>query len=124
MAIKQETFVIDGASYTVSTFPATKGIQVLKQLTKLIGPSIAQMFTPAEDGESNVSLAMEALLDHIDDVAVDSLLQTLITGVTKDNMAISFDTEFSGNYLHLFNLAKKVVEVNYGDLFQLAGFAE
>jgi hypothetical protein len=41
--IKQKTTTINGEEFLLSTIPATKGIKLLKQLTKLIGPSFTEL---------------------------------------------------------------------------------
>lgn len=120
--LKQKEVNVGGEQYLISTLPATKGLKVLKSLTKLLGPAFAEL-TKGGDGEevNLVSLAVEKLIDNLDNCDVESLVVSLMTCVTKQNMAINFDMEFAGSYDKLFLLAKEVVDLNYGSVFTLVG---
>lgn len=126
--IKQKTTTIDGDEYLLSTIPATKGIKLLKQLTKLIGPSFTELLKSGEEDSAGVNpmgLAMEKLFDNLDTVDVESLIKELVSSsATKGSMAINFDMEFSGEYGKLFTLVKEIVEFNYGSVFTLFGSEE
>lgn len=123
MAIDQKVVELNGNEYIIDALPATKGIVVLKQLTKLLGPSVSHLFNPVE-GENSMNKAVSALMESVDSVNLESLLKDLMASVTKNNVAINFDREFRGQYDLLFMLSKEVIELNYGSLFQIAGFAE
>jgi len=124
--IKQKTCTIGGEEFLLSTIPATKGIKLLKQLTKLIGPSFTEILKGAEDKDSNpMGLAMEKLFDNLDAVDVESLVKELVaSSATKGSMSINFDMEFAGDYGKLFTLIKEIVEFNYGSVFTLFGSEE
>ena len=127
--IKQKTTTINGEEFLLSTIPATKGIKLLKQLTKLIGPSFTELLKGGESGEkadaNPMGLAMEKLFDNLDTVDVESLIKELVSAsATKGSMAINFDMEFSGEYGKLFTLVKEIVEFNYGSVFTLFGSEE
>ena len=123
MAIDQKVVELNGNEYIIDALPATKGIVVLKQLTKLLGPSVSHLFNPVE-GENSMNKAVSALMESVDSVNLESLLKDLMASVTKNNVSINFDREFRGQYDLLFMLSKEVIELNYGSLFQIAGFAE
>ena len=126
--IKQKTTTINGEEFLLSTIPATKGIKLLKQLTKLIGPSFTELLKGGENTDDSVSpmgIAMEKLFDNLDTVDVESLIKELVaSSATKGSMAINFDMEFSGEYGKLFTLVKEIVEFNYGSVFTLFGSEE
>lgn len=124
MAIKQKTTTINGEEYLLSTFPAGKGLKILKQLTKLVGPAFAEMLKggdPESNTENAMSLALEKLFDNLDCVDVESLVKELITSATKGSVTINFDMEFSGEYDKLFQLVQEIVEFNFGNVFTLFG---
>ena len=123
MAIDQKVVELNGNEYIIDALPATKGSVVLKQWTKLLGPSVSHLFNPVE-GENSMNKAVSALMESVDSVNLESLLKDLMASVTKNNVAINFDREFRGQYDLLFMLSKEVIEWNYGSLFQIAGFAE
>ena len=117
--IKQKTVTIEGDEYLLNSMPATKGLKCLKQITKVVGPAIAEL-----DGEESFMKVIGKLLDNLDSVDVESLVKELVASAAKGNMAINFDTEFSGDYVKLFNLVKEIVEFNFGSVFTLVGITD
>jgi hypothetical protein len=126
--IKQKTVTINSEDFLLSTIPATKGIKLLKQLTKLIGPSFTELLKGGDDVTPNANpmgLAMEKLFDNLDTVDVESLIKELVAlSATKGSMSINFDMEFAGDYGKLLMLVKEIVEFNYGSVFTLLGSEE
>lgn len=121
MALKQTTVTIKDTEFLITSFPATKGIKYLKQLTKLIGPSFAKM---SKEG-SSIGDALEVLFDNMDSVNVEELIKGMVVdGATKGSVAISFDMEFSAEYDKLFELVQKIVEHNFQGVFTLLGSNE
>lgn len=117
--IQQKTVTVLGTDYLLTQFPAIKGTRVLKQLTKLVGPSIAAL---QSDSGNKVGAALEALFDNLDG-PVEELLIALVQTATKGNMPINFDMEFAGEYDRLFLLVKEIVEFNFGSVFTMFGSA-
>lgn len=123
--IKQKDVVVSGTEYKLTQFPATKGVALLKQLTKLLGPSFAEMAKGAEGADGVMGLAMEKLIENLDNVNVEELVKYLVmNGASKGSAAIEYDTEFAGEYDKLFKLVQEVVEFNFGSVFTLLGGAE
>lgn len=122
MALTQKIVTIDNIDYQLTAFPATRGIRVFKVLAKLIGPAFKAL-TEAENEEAASAQAVATLLESMEEVAVEDLLKDLMTCVSKNNMAIQFDTEFQADYGRLVKLAQEVVSLNYGSLFQMLGTA-
>lgn len=118
MAIKQKTVVIGEEEFLLNTLPATKGLKLLKQITKLVGPAFGEILK-GEDGGMNA--AIEKLIENLDQVEVEVLVKELVSSATKGTIVINFDSEFSGEYDKLFKLVKEVVEFNYGSVFTLVG---
>ncbi len=115
--ITQKQVTIDGINYTLSAFPATRGLRIMKELTKLVGPSFAA-WAKGEDGIAGV---VTKLVENLDAVNVETLVKEIVSGATKDNMSINFDIEFAGNYMVLFKLVKEVIEFNFGGVFTNLG---
>ena len=126
MAIEQKTVNVDGTEYMLTQFDGEKGFIVMQKLLKVIGPVLAGLSGSGKEGEENVTLgdALKDLFVKIDDPTIFALVRELISTVSKDTMAISFKTEFAGNYKRLFALVQEVVEFNYGNVFTLGGSAE
>ena len=121
MAIKQRTVKIGEDEFLITSLPATKGLKILKQLTKLIGPAFSELIKGEQEGVNPVSIAMEKLFDHLDSVDVEVLIKEIISSATKGTITINFDAEFSGDYDRLFTLTKEIVEFNFGSVFTLLG---
>lgn len=117
MALKQKQVIIGDDTFMLQTIPATKGLKLLKQITKLIGPAFGEL-TKAEGG---VTQAIEKLVENLDQVEIELLVKELCASATKGTMTINFDIEFAGEYGKLFQLTKEVVEFNYGSVFTLVG---
>ena len=117
MAIGQKHVTIQGTEYLITHFPAMRGTRVLKQLTKLIGPSFATL-----QGGGDIGSALNILFDNLDD-NVEKLIVELVSTCSKGSMGINFDMEFAGEYDKLFLLVKEVVEFNFGSVFTLLGSA-
>lgn len=120
--IKQKTININGEDFIINTLPATKGLKVLKQLTKLIGPAFSELIKGGEGSDVNpVSVAMEKLFDNLDSVDIEVLVKELVSSASKGSIAINFDMEFAGDYAKLFSLVREIVEFNFGNVFTLFG---
>ena len=124
--IEDATLTIEGEVFTISPFPAFKGLKYLKQITKIVGPSVAILF--AEGGKDNVveqlgspDKAVELLVQNFEGDSVENLIKELIKSVTKNGQELIFDLEFQADYGKLFKLITEVVKVNYGSVFQAGG---
>ena len=116
MAIQQKSVSINGEDFLLTQFPATKGIKILKQLIKLIGPAAAEIFK-----EGDIGGAVGKLVENLDQVDVENLLKEMVATAAKGNVAINFDNEFAGEYAKLLKLVKEIVEFNFGDVFTILG---
>jgi hypothetical protein len=116
MAILQKNVTVDSEEFMITQFPATKGIRILKQLIKLVGPAAAEIFKDGDIGQ-----AVAKLVENMDSVDVEALLKELIGSVSKGSMAINFDNEFAGEYAKLLKITREVVEFNFGNVFTALG---
>ncbi|QYW06633.1 hypothetical protein uav_102 [Pseudomonas phage UAVern] len=117
MAIGQKHVTIHGTEYLITHFPAMRGTRVLKQLTKLIGPSFATL-----QAGGDLGTALNILFDNLDQ-NVEQLIVELVSTCSKGSVGINFDMEFAGEYDKLFLLVKEVVDFNFGSVFTLLGSA-
>lgn len=116
--LAQKNVTIDGEDFQITTFPATRGFRILKELTRLLGPAFAEW---AKGGEDGMALAVNAIVDNLDSVNVENLVKELISSVSKGSVAVNFDMEFAGNYNKLFLLVREVIQLNYGSVFTVLG---
>lgn len=120
---------LDDRIYFVTQYPATKGVKLLANLAKLLGKPLVMLtggnmdteVKPEALGEAFESIAMQLSDDDFLDLITNILSSTQIQmdGKTRD---IVFNTDFSGNYLHLFKLIKEILFFQYNDfLGQITG---
>lgn len=120
---KTEEKSIDGSTYAVSQFSATKSLKMFHRLGKMIGPAFGALTGGAALGDvanANVSAesfgaAIKALFDACDETVFERTVKDLLETTTKDGKPINFDLDFSGNIGSLFKVLAFVLEVNYSD---------
>ena len=126
--MKQETKLINGVTYKVTTMDALTALSVQAKLLKLLGGSFSEL-TGGADKES-ISKAIAKLTDNIDDHNVISLITKLFekgvffvdtkTGTAVDT-PIEFNTYFSGKTGDMWLVAMFILQVNFGDIMGKLG---
>jgi hypothetical protein len=116
---------IDGAEYSVTQFPARRGLALKIKLVKLIGPALAEAaggldlkegvnLQEAEIDTGFMGKAVEKLVEGMDDSTGDLILD-LLSMTRKNGQELKeavFDTEFAGDYLTLYKVLGFVIQVN------------
>lgn len=115
----QKIINIDDDTYVINAFLASKGLRIKAKLIKYAGTSLSDALG-AEDESTIIDLISKVFTDMTEDQYVE-LVKEIMSGVTKNNMAIDFDKEFQLNYGNLFKMIKEVLQFNYNDLFSLLG---
>lgn len=125
--IETQEKIIDGATYSVTQFPARRALRLKARLMKLFGPVLAQLFVAAtsktQDNNDFVK-AIEILGDHIDENTFESLCMELMVGVRKNGHELTpatIDLEFAGDIATLYQVLWFVIEVNFANFFSLIG---
>lgn len=126
MAIQQKEIELNGDKFLITTFPAMKGMNYLKRLTRLVGPAMMAANGEGDvlEGKSAMQVAVEALVDATDKVGVEQLILDLLSGTTLGGKEINFDQYFSANYGTLFKLLFEVLKLNYGNFIEAITTAE
>jgi len=107
---------IDGDTWSINPFPATKGMGYIKRLLKVFGESFAAL-TTASTEEDAIQVAVKHLIENIDKDDVVGLVKDLLSGIEKNGAKVNFDMEFARRYGVLFKVTKFVVQENFGDFF-------
>jgi hypothetical protein len=126
--MKQETKVINGTQYKVTTMDALSALSVQAKLAKLLGGS----FGALTGGMSKEALsdAITALTEQIDDVNVVNLITKLFDKgvfhvVIKDGVEIDtkvdFNSHFSGKIIDMWLVVMFILEVNFKDVLGKLG---
>ncbi|CEF89176.1 hypothetical protein [Pseudomonas phage vB_PaeM_PAO1_Ab17] len=124
MARKQHSIEINGDRFLITSMPATTGLTHLKMLTKLLGPALAEAGAGSKEGAGSLDIAtlVGKVITRIDEVEVEKMIIGMMTSVSKNNMEINFNEEFSADFGKLFQLVTEVVKLNFGSVFQALGF--
>lgn len=119
---------VDGVEYSVTYFSATKSLEVLVELSKIAGESVAALFSESGsildvDAGKILPAAIKGLVSNLDKTTTVALIKTLCDSVSKNGQPILpvFDIEFAGRTGHLLKLVKSVIGVQYGDLKNVLG---
>ena len=116
--IHTREILVDGESYKVTQFSASKGMKLLTRLIKILGEPMASFFSnPDAEQEMAFQVALAALSDKLDEDVVLATVKELIDSLSDGDGQISFDTHFAGRFGHLFKVLGKILEVQYGDFF-------
>lgn len=107
-------------SYLITAFLTSKGLRIKSKIIKYFGASLTEAFSSEEDDTSIIAMIANVFEEITEDQFVE-LVKEILSGVTKSNMPINFETEFQLNYLNLYKLIKEVIEFNYNDLFSALG---
>lgn len=126
-----KTVEIDGQKYLIGALPTSSSLKVLTLITKKILGPIGRAFenVPAGkienilDADFDISAALTALADNLDQDEVVETIQTLFSMVKPfGKESLNFESlaqEYSMS--HVFILIKEAMEVNYGDFLEGSG---
>lgn len=113
-------------TYTITKFPATKGIKYSKLVAKMLKPIFDKMASASAEtnGEGGVLMSdlIGIFLDQFDNID-ENVLKNMVmeaTGMSSD----TFEYEFSGSFMTLYQLIQEIVTFNFPDLFMLLGLQE
>ncbi len=113
---------VDGESYMVHAFPATKALKILTRLTKLVGEPLS-VFGGGIDGKAEelIPKAVRALAERLDENDVELLVKDILRSVSHGGVSVAdkFETHFQLKFGHLFKLLASVLKFQYGDFFSV-----
>ena len=124
MARDAQRKVINGHEWEVYPWDAMHGLRMQARLAPVVKSAIG-----AAEGSDlmgmDVSKVVDGLLGAIDDESTPKLIRDMMHGVRVDGQDMSMDRPFNdmfaANYAELYQGLWFVVEVNFGDLFTMAG---
>lgn len=130
--IESKKFDIHGHEYIITTYPGTKGLQILIKLTKylqIISEPLKKLEIPninainissLMDSDIGIKLIAE-LINQLPTVMGDDFtpfVKDLLSSTIRDTKDLSkdecFNDIFAGNYGELFAVMIKILQVNYG----------
>lgn len=121
-----QTKEINGIKFTVSPLLTSEGLIVMSRIMKLLGPTAAGALQEGKgiDSEINLSGALNALAERLDETLVLDTIKKLVNdrstqvgtpegGATQ----LNFELQFQGEFVTLMQVVQLAFEVNYGDFF-------
>lgn len=141
MGIKKHETIIDGFKITTVNFDGRSGIRYQVKLIKILGPGVAKVvFSFIKTSGKDVKLlnllntefdlsvvgdGISNLLSTMDEDSTFELVMNLVSTTRVDGKELSntavFDDLFAGNYGLLYKILAFVLEVNFGNLFNMDG---
>lgn len=122
--MERKTVSVDGKSYVINPYMASKGIRLLARLTKTLGLPLAHLLGGGGKADAGVvlPLAIQALTDRMEEEAVLQLIKDVLSSTLYENIPVSdvFDEHFQGGYGRLFKLLGEVVRYQYEDFLSVA----
>lgn len=109
MAIETKTITIDGRAYLFKQYSAAVGLPMMNKILRLIGPTLEA------HTQRDTKLVATTLLDQLFEPEVEELFNELVGTATRDGESIDYDTEFSGEYDHLFKFIMFAIQFHFGD---------
>jgi hypothetical protein len=116
---------IDGQAYEFYYLPPSKAIRILTRLAKLVlgpfglaigggGTSLANL----AGSEITLDKAFEKLSENLSEEEVERTIKELLSYVRLGTgMEMQIDIQFQGKIMHMLNVTRKALEVNYQDFF-------
>lgn len=112
---------VDGETFTIRKYPATKGIRFQKYLLKVGGSAYIQ----SQSEDATIADVINKVLENLDDID-ESIIKEMITfAVVHPQMSdAKFETHFAGRTVTMFKLLKEIVFYNFDDVFTILGLGE
>ena len=122
--VKEKT--INGSKYTTTQFPAMRALRLQTKLIKLLGPSLACVFSSYDqkNPDKNLAEAIKMLADVLDEDTFEKLVLEILQMTRKSGFELkkeNIDSEFAGNLNELFKVIQFVLEANFSDFFSEEG---
>ena len=124
MAREAQTKVINGHEWQVYPWDAMHGIRMQARLAPVVQAALGSA-KGADLMNMDVAEVVSGLLGAIDDERTPKLIRDMMHGVRVDGQDMSMDRPFNdmfaANYGELYQGLFYVLQVNFGDLFTMAG---
>lgn len=135
----EDQFEIDGETYKVKHFSATRGTKIFARLLKFAGEPLSKFLSAGKSLKENDDLqadavlgqAISALAYRIDETEIETLIKDILDSVQviekKDGKLRAvgneyFDVHFQGRIGHMLKVVMKTVAFQYSDF--LGGLAD
>jgi hypothetical protein len=125
--IKSEERTIDGKRYIFTQYMMDKGLEIFAEITRIAAEPLALFAPYAVDKDREMpddlySSIAKAFMSNIAPKEFVRLSKELIAGTNiiteNQNRAVNFNADFAGDYVHLLNVLKEMLQFQFGNVFQ------
>ena len=125
--------LIDDTEYEIWHLPPLEASSILIKLTKLLLEPIGEALGKQDlktlvDGTSDIDFgkALSTLAGRIDEQDVQNIMRAMfkythIKTETGGFIPVDINRDFTGKIMHMFNVLKTALEVNFQDFFSVIG---
>lgn len=114
--------IIGGKTVMVQPWPFTQLMRLKPKFFKLVKEPLKELFGD-EEGNIDVVKVITEVVESFDDTQLDWFMDTILSGVTVDNISMANlderDFILAGQSGLFYSIAGFVLEVNYGDFLDL-----
>ena len=119
--VKTEQFEVGDHTYSVTQWNATKAMVMKLKLAKYLG-SLAKTVTINSDNMANTMLAnVQNILNTVDIEEFVGFIKEVACSAARDGnrmVLARFDEYFNGELMEVYEVAFKVLEINYKDFLE------
>lgn len=116
--VKTEQFTVGGHEYSITQWNATKAMIMKLKLAKFLG-GLAENLAQNNGNIANTMMAnIKNILNGVDIEEFVSFIKEVACSASRDGQRMStvqFDQYFNGELMEAYEVAFKVIEVNYKD---------
>jgi len=119
--------LIDDRNIMVTSYPGRRALTNKTRLIKLLGSSVARLFSSDEPEFEMLGTAIDILVEKISPDELTKFMLELLCSTRIDGKEITettFDNEFSGNLPLMYKILWFTLEVNYGNFFAEGGIGK
>lgn len=107
--------IVSGKDVEIFKFGAIEGWKIARKMLSVVSPALTQL----QKGEEGLTAAVGLLFDRLSEKELLQLLKSLTSSCTIEGRKIQFDKDLGVNRFTI-ELVKKVIEVNFEEVFTLA----
>ena len=118
---------VNCTDYTIQLLPATSGLAMSLEISKLLAPSVGAGLDGFGHDEllhgkaTTFSGVAKLLATQLGTVDVSGMVKALLNNLEADGKKVNFDTHFRGNYGDLIQLIEFALKENFESFFTESG---
>lgn len=127
-----QTKSINGHKWEVTPYPGMYGLKIqsriipfLKGISGIVNGVLKSKSNNVLETDIDIGSLVESIISNIDEEKTPTLIKDILFGARVDGRDVysdkAFNEIFSANYAELYQGLYFVLQVNFGEVFQMAG---